>query len=100
MGPFGFQALTTQIYLEGGIWDWTWFTIHHYGNADVPSRSLSLFLSLSCLPLLSLSRFQTVYHTLEDTISAADAEEDLKWFRSNHGPGMPMNWPQFEVRDE
>ncbi|XP_040000151.1 protein kinase C and casein kinase substrate in neurons protein 2 isoform X4 [Xiphias gladius] len=41
-------------------------------------------------------RFQTIYHTLEDTISATDAEEDLKWFRSNHGPGMPMNWPQFE----
>lgn len=44
-----------------------------------------------------LHRFQTVYHTLEDTISATDAEEDLKWFRSNQGPGMPMNWPQFEV---
>lgn len=42
-------------------------------------------------------RFQTIYHTMEDTISATDAEEDLKWFRSNHGPGMPMNWPQFEV---
>ncbi|XP_026219791.1 protein kinase C and casein kinase substrate in neurons protein 2 isoform X1 [Anabas testudineus] len=41
-------------------------------------------------------RFQTIYHTLEDTISATDAEEDLKWFRCNHGPGMPMNWPQFE----
>ena len=50
--------------------------------------------------LLSPRRFQTVYQTLEDTISAADAEDDLKWFRSNHGPGMPMNWPQFEVRME
>ncbi|XP_047431334.1 protein kinase C and casein kinase substrate in neurons protein 2 isoform X2 [Mugil cephalus] len=48
------------------------------------------------LDLSSNHRFQTVYHTLEDTISATDAEEDLKWFRSNHGPGMPMNWPQFE----
>lgn len=42
-------------------------------------------------------RFQDVYQTVEDTIQAADVEEDLKWFRSNHGPGMPMNWPQFEV---
>lgn len=47
--------------------------------------------------LCCVRRFQTVYHTLEDTVSATDAEEDLKWFRSNHGPGMPMNWPQFEV---
>ncbi|KAM6896591.1 protein kinase C and casein kinase substrate in neurons protein 2 isoform 2-T2 [Lycodopsis pacificus] len=48
------------------------------------------------LDLSSNHRFQTIYHTLEDTVSAADAEDDLKWFRSNHGPGMPMNWPQFE----
>ncbi|XP_020782047.1 protein kinase C and casein kinase substrate in neurons protein 2 isoform X2 [Boleophthalmus pectinirostris] len=48
------------------------------------------------LDLSSNHRFQTIYHTLEDTISATDAEDDLKWFRSNHGPGMPMNWPQFE----
>ncbi|XP_023205902.1 protein kinase C and casein kinase substrate in neurons protein 2 isoform X2 [Xiphophorus maculatus] len=48
------------------------------------------------LDLSTNSRFQTVYQTLEDTISATDAEDDLKWFRSNHGPGMPMNWPQFE----
>ncbi|KAG9339889.1 hypothetical protein JZ751_022202 [Albula glossodonta] len=42
-------------------------------------------------------QLRTVYQTLEDTIEAADADDDLKWFRSNHGPGMPMNWPQFEV---
>ncbi|KAM4712146.1 protein kinase C and casein kinase substrate in neurons protein 2 isoform 2-T3 [Anableps anableps] len=48
------------------------------------------------LDLSTNSRFQTVYQTLEDTISGTDAEDDLKWFRSNHGPGMPMNWPQFE----
>uniref|UniRef100_A0A3Q2QAR8 Protein kinase C and casein kinase substrate in neurons 2 n=1 Tax=Fundulus heteroclitus TaxID=8078 RepID=A0A3Q2QAR8_FUNHE len=48
------------------------------------------------LDLSSNSRFQTVYQTLEDTISGTDAEDDLKWFRSNYGPGMPMNWPQFE----
>ncbi|XP_028305599.1 protein kinase C and casein kinase substrate in neurons protein 2 isoform X2 [Gouania willdenowi] len=51
------------------------------------------------LDLSSNHRFQTIYHTLEDTISATDAEDDLKWFRSNHGPGMHMNWPQFEILD-
>ncbi|XP_074481286.1 protein kinase C and casein kinase substrate in neurons protein 2 isoform X4 [Sebastes fasciatus] len=48
------------------------------------------------LDLSTNHRFQTIYHTLEDTVTATDAEDDLKWFRSNHGPGMPMNWPQFE----
>ncbi|TNN63128.1 Protein kinase C and casein kinase substrate in neurons protein 2 [Liparis tanakae] len=48
------------------------------------------------LDLSTNHRFQTIYHTLEDTVSATDVEDDLKWFRSNYGPGMPMNWPQFE----
>uniref|UniRef100_A0A3B3BG96 Protein kinase C and casein kinase substrate in neurons 2 n=1 Tax=Oryzias melastigma TaxID=30732 RepID=A0A3B3BG96_ORYME len=51
------------------------------------------------LDLSTNHRFQTVYQTLEDTLTATDAEEDLKWFRFNHGPGMPMNWPQFETLD-
>ncbi|XP_074481285.1 protein kinase C and casein kinase substrate in neurons protein 2 isoform X3 [Sebastes fasciatus] len=51
------------------------------------------------LDLSTNHRFQTIYHTLEDTVTATDAEDDLKWFRSNHGPGMPMNWPQFENLD-
>ncbi|KAK1906901.1 hypothetical protein KUDE01_009297, partial [Dissostichus eleginoides] len=51
------------------------------------------------LDLSTNHRFQTIYQTLEDTVTATDVEEDLKWFRSNHGPGMPMNWPQFENLD-
>ncbi|XP_067284729.1 protein kinase C and casein kinase substrate in neurons protein 2 isoform X2 [Pseudorasbora parva] len=48
------------------------------------------------LDLSTNHKYSTVYHTLEDTIRGADAQEDLRWFRCNHGPGMPMNWPQFE----
>ncbi|KAJ7998923.1 hypothetical protein DPEC_G00210020 [Dallia pectoralis] len=40
--------------------------------------------------------YATVYRDLEGAITSASAQEDLKWFSNNHGPGMHMNWPQFE----
>ncbi|XP_056603944.1 protein kinase C and casein kinase substrate in neurons protein 2 isoform X2 [Triplophysa dalaica] len=48
------------------------------------------------LDLSNNHKYKTVYNTLEDTIQCADVQEDLKWFRSNRGPDMSMNWPQFE----
>ncbi|XP_067855784.1 protein kinase C and casein kinase substrate in neurons protein 2-like isoform X3 [Heptranchias perlo] len=45
---------------------------------------------------LSATSYSAVYQELEQTIKSADPQEDLKWFRCVHGPGMPMNWPQFE----
>ncbi|XP_038635955.1 protein kinase C and casein kinase substrate in neurons protein 2-like isoform X1 [Scyliorhinus canicula] len=45
---------------------------------------------------LSATSYSNVYQELEHTIKSADPKEDLKWFRCTHGPGMPMNWPQFE----
>lgn len=48
--------------------------------------------------LLSSHSYATVYRELERTITSASAQEDLKWFSNNHGPGMHMNWPQFEVQ--
>ncbi|KAK3556936.1 hypothetical protein QTP70_022432 [Hemibagrus guttatus] len=40
--------------------------------------------------------YATVYRELERTITSASPQEDLRWFSNNHGPGMHMNWPQFE----
>ncbi|NXN19886.1 PACN1 protein, partial [Indicator maculatus] len=50
------------------------------------------------LNLAENSSYANVYRELEQTIRLSDAQEDLRWFRSTSGPGMPMNWPQFEVR--
>ncbi|XP_053552690.1 protein kinase C and casein kinase substrate in neurons protein 2 isoform X2 [Bombina bombina] len=48
------------------------------------------------LDLSNVESYASVYRDLEYSIKAADVLEDLKWFNSNHGPGMSMNWPQFE----
>ncbi|XP_065505404.1 protein kinase C and casein kinase substrate in neurons protein 1 [Caloenas nicobarica] len=48
------------------------------------------------LNLAESSSYANVYRELEQTIRLSDAQEDLRWFRSTSGPGMPMSWPQFE----
>ncbi|XP_033821817.1 protein kinase C and casein kinase substrate in neurons protein 1 [Periophthalmus magnuspinnatus] len=48
------------------------------------------------LNLTENQSYSTVYRDLERTITSASPQEDLKWFSSNHGPDMHMNWPQFE----
>ncbi|OCT86042.1 hypothetical protein XELAEV_18019736mg [Xenopus laevis] len=48
------------------------------------------------LDLSNVESYASIYRELEYAIKSADAMEDLKWFRNNHGPGMSMNWPQFE----
>lgn len=48
------------------------------------------------LNLTENQSYATVYRELERTITSASPQEDLKWFSNAHGPGMHMNWPQFE----
>ncbi|XP_062837947.1 protein kinase C and casein kinase substrate in neurons protein 2 isoform X2 [Anolis carolinensis] len=48
------------------------------------------------LDLSTVASYKNIYRELEQNIKVADAIEDLRWFRANHGPGMSMNWPQFE----
>uniref|UniRef100_A0A665SYZ4 Protein kinase C and casein kinase substrate in neurons 1b n=1 Tax=Echeneis naucrates TaxID=173247 RepID=A0A665SYZ4_ECHNA len=56
-----------------------------------------VLLDVKChLNLTDNERYVMVYNDLEHAITSASAQEDLKWFSNNHGPGMHMNWPQFE----
>ncbi|XP_061893608.1 protein kinase C and casein kinase substrate in neurons protein 1 isoform X2 [Entelurus aequoreus] len=48
------------------------------------------------LNLTENQSYASVYRELEHTITSASPQEDLQWFNNNHGPGMHMNWPQFE----
>nr|XP_047906089.1 protein kinase C and casein kinase substrate in neurons protein 2 isoform X5 [Anser cygnoides] len=48
------------------------------------------------LDLSNIASYKNIYRELEQNIKTADAVEDLRWFRANQGPGMSMNWPQFE----
>lgn len=40
---------------------------------------------------------RAVYAELNDTLAAIDEQEDLRWWRNRHGPGMPTDWPHFQV---
>ncbi|CAH2221362.1 kinase C and casein kinase substrate in neurons 1 [Pelobates cultripes] len=48
------------------------------------------------LNLAESNSYAAVYNELEKSIQSSDVQEDLRWFRASHGPGMHMNWPQLE----
>ncbi|XP_061761586.1 protein kinase C and casein kinase substrate in neurons protein 3 [Nerophis ophidion] len=37
-----------------------------------------------------------VYSELHNTVTAIDEQEDLRWWKNTHGPGMPTDWPHFQ----
>lgn len=40
---------------------------------------------------------RAVYDELHNTLMAIDEQEDLRWWKNTHGPGMPTDWPHFQV---
>ncbi|XP_010887189.1 protein kinase C and casein kinase substrate in neurons protein 3-like [Esox lucius] len=39
---------------------------------------------------------KTVYSELHHTLMSISETDDLKWWKNNHGPGMPTDWPKIE----
>jgi len=39
---------------------------------------------------------KTVYSELHHTLMSISEPDDLRWWRNNHGPGMPTDWPRIE----
>lgn len=38
-----------------------------------------------------------VYEEQHQAVASIDEQEDLRWWRNTHGPGMPTDWPHFQV---
>ncbi|GIY09459.1 antigen EM13 [Caerostris extrusa] len=56
-----------------------------------------LFAIHGCLNISTDAELPQIYEEYRHSIQNADAKKDLKWWSNNHGIGMAMNWPQFEV---
>lgn len=41
---------------------------------------------------------KAVYSELHNTLMSINEQDDLKWWKNNHGPSMPTDWPKIEVR--
>lgn len=51
------------------------------------------------LDISSRSDLRQLYGNVRDSLNRANVDQDLEWWRKNHGPGMAMNWPVFEEYD-
>ncbi|KAM4624201.1 protein kinase C and casein kinase substrate in neurons protein 1-like isoform 1-T2 [Polymixia lowei] len=39
---------------------------------------------------------KAVYSELHHTLMSISEQDDLRWWKNNHGPGMPTDWPRIE----
>lgn len=58
---------------------------------------LTLLAIHDCLNISKDPMLEQIYDEYRHTIQNADSTKDLKWWSNNHGVGMAMNWPAFEV---
>lgn len=40
---------------------------------------------------------RAVYNELHGAVTSIDEQDDLRWWKNTHGPGMPTDWPHFQV---
>lgn len=69
---------------------------------EFEERRLSFFKEMlfeihGCLNISQNPELPKIYEEYRHTIQNSDAFKDLKWWSNNHGVGMAMNWPVFEV---
>ncbi|XP_013863599.1 protein kinase C and casein kinase substrate in neurons protein 3 isoform X1 [Austrofundulus limnaeus] len=56
-----------------------------------------VFLSIHRhLDITNNESVKAVYSELHQTLMSIDEQDDLKWWKNNHGPGMPTDWPKIE----
>lgn len=56
-----------------------------------------LFGIHKCLDVSKDPKLREIYDSYWRQVELADASQDLRWWAQNHGTGMPMNWPIYEV---
>ncbi|XP_061665603.1 protein kinase C and casein kinase substrate in neurons protein 3-like isoform X1 [Syngnathoides biaculeatus] len=48
------------------------------------------------LDITNNESIKEVYNELHQTLMAVNEQEDLKWWKNHHGPGMLTNWPKIQ----
>ncbi|KAJ8402508.1 hypothetical protein AAFF_G00365910 [Aldrovandia affinis] len=48
------------------------------------------------LDITNNDSIKAVYSELHQVLMSINEQEDLRWWKNHHGPGMPTDWPQFQ----